>query len=303
MRAVLWFSPCDRLVFSLLMQKSESQVSLVSNSSFSSTNSASMAMRYRRTSSNDMEGSYSAAEVDQLVNRNAELEVLVSTLKQMLDVSRRREKKILLALDASGGTVKLDFDPDNVLDEGHNRPVPFFRNMIDRAAWLIGLLIFQSCSSFILEYNENLLKTHPTIIYFLTMLVGAGGNAGNQATVRVIREIALGRLPDGAKLKFVLKEVVMALCLSIVVGLFGFVRVYFLNSAVSTAEATTVTLALMVIVCISVVVGVLLPIFFHYLGIDPANSGTSIQVIMDISGVLITCFVASFLLDTQLPVL
>jgi cation transporter-like permease len=284
------------------MLKSDSQTSLVSSSSFSSSNSMSSAVRYRRTSSNDMEGSFTAAEVDQLINRNAELEVLVTTLKQMLDVSRRREKKILLALDASGATVKLDFDPDNVLDGGHNKHVPFFRNMIDRAGWLIGLLIFQSCSSFILEYNENLLKTHPTIIYFLTMLVGAGGNAGNQATVRVIREIALGRLPDGTKLKFVLKEVLMAFCLCTVVGLFGFVRVYFLNSAVSSAEATTVTLALMLIVCISVIVGVLLPILFQYMGIDPANSGTTIQVIMDISGVLITCFVASFLLDTQLPI-
>lgn len=27
------------------------------------------------------------------------------------------------------------------------------------------------------------------IVYFLTMLVGAGGNAGNQASVRVIRGI------------------------------------------------------------------------------------------------------------------
>jgi hypothetical protein len=28
------------------------------------------------------------------------------------------------------------------------------------------------------------LYLHPVIIYFLTMLVGAGGNAGNQASVR-----------------------------------------------------------------------------------------------------------------------
>ena len=35
--------------------------------------------------------------------------------------------------------------------------------------------------------DEALLQDHPTIIYFLTMLVGAGGNAGNQASVRVIR--------------------------------------------------------------------------------------------------------------------
>ncbi len=54
----------------------------------------------------------------------------------------------------------------------------------DRAYWLVGLLALQSMSGFILARNEELLQTHPVIVYFLTMLVGAGGNAGNQAAVR-----------------------------------------------------------------------------------------------------------------------
>lgn len=54
----------------------------------------------------------------------------------------------------------------------------------ERAGWLVGLLILQSMSSFILAQNEALLEEHMVIIRFLTMLVGAGGNAGNQASVR-----------------------------------------------------------------------------------------------------------------------
>jgi len=42
----------------------------------------------------------------------------------------------------------------------------------------------QSFSGLILSRNEALLSDHPVIIFFLTMLVGAGGNAGNQASVR-----------------------------------------------------------------------------------------------------------------------
>lgn len=60
----------------------------------------------------------------------------------------------------------------------------FFRGMIDRSGWLVGLLILQSCSSFILSHNQGLLEEHIVIVQFLTMLVGAGGNAGNQASVR-----------------------------------------------------------------------------------------------------------------------
>ena len=62
--------------------------------------------------------------------------------------------------------------------------VSFADALKDRAYWLVGLLTLQSLSGFILARNEMLLQSHPVIIYFLTMLVGAGGNAGNQASVR-----------------------------------------------------------------------------------------------------------------------
>lgn len=62
--------------------------------------------------------------------------------------------------------------------------VSFKDALRDRAYWLVGLLALQSMSGFILARNEELLQTHPVIIYFLTMLIGAGGNAGNQASVR-----------------------------------------------------------------------------------------------------------------------
>mmetsp|Transcript_81989 Transcript_81989/g.265618 ORF Transcript_81989/g.265618 Transcript_81989/m.265618 type:complete len:300 (-) Transcript_81989:195-1094(-) len=44
-----------------------------------------------------------------------------------------------------------------------------------RAGWLVCLLMCQSTSSVILEHFEILITTHPVVIYFLTMLVGAGG--------------------------------------------------------------------------------------------------------------------------------
>jgi hypothetical protein len=38
----------------------------------------------------------------------------------------------------------------------------------------VGLLGFQSLSSFILAGNQRLIADHPVIVFFLTMLVGAG---------------------------------------------------------------------------------------------------------------------------------
>ena len=174
-------------------------------------------------------------------------------------------------------------------------------NLYDRSRWLIGLLIFQSCSSLILANNEALLTNHPSIIYFLTMLVGAGGNAGNQSAVRVIRGIALGDIHDRNYKKFLVREVGMALALSTLMGIAGLIRAT-LSSQTSKAECIAITLSLVLIVFVSIIFGAVLPILLNLLDIDPANSSTSIQVLMDILGVLLTCLVSTLLLDTAIGI-
>lgn len=39
----------------------------------------------------------------------------------------------------------------------------------------------------VLDSYQELLRNHLVITLFLTMLVGAGGNAGNQSAIKVIR--------------------------------------------------------------------------------------------------------------------
>lgn len=263
--------------------------------------------------SNNIQADKDREEISKVVNRNEELETLVVSLKQLLHKCRYREKKLLVALQNCGGdATSLDLENYYVTESDEQMfsesIVPttaffdkstFFANMVDRSAWLIGLLIFQSCSSFILSSNEGLIQKHPNIIYFLTMLVGAGGNAGNQATVRVIREIAVGSLNEKTRWPYILREFAMAFTLAFILGIFGLVRVSIFSS-ISRPEAIAISFALMTIVLISVIVGALLPLLFQLLHLDPANSSTTIQVIMDISGVLITCLVASLLLDSKI---
>jgi Mg/Co/Ni transporter MgtE len=54
-----------------------------------------------------------------------------------------------------------------------------------RGKWLLGLLVLQSMSSVVLDSYHELLQKHLVITLFLTMLVGAGGNAGNQSAIKV----------------------------------------------------------------------------------------------------------------------
>ncbi|RYG65711.1 magnesium transporter [archaeon] len=235
-----------------------------------------------------------------LVNRNAELETLVDSMRSLLDLSRRREKKCLALLQEAGLSHGSDVDDDDSHNAQHSSGSAaslFWRRLLDRATWLVGLLVFQSVSSYILSYNEQILQRHPCVVFFLTMLVGAGGNAGNQATVRAIRNLATGSLTRKDMPAFVGGECLLGVALSCVLGVFGYLRVYWLSSSsISSSECTVIVLALMCIVCTSVLVGSVLPLLFYLLGIDPANASTTIQVVMDISGVLITCAVASSML-------
>jgi cation transporter-like permease len=221
--------------------------------------------------------------IQKLSEQNNALEETVNALRNQVEILKNREAKYISALHTSPDVYVVD-ETISSSDEyllNDNCPmepkISFWRSLYDRALWLIGLLIFQSCSSFILSANEVMLKEHTSIIFFLTMLVGAGGNAGNQSAVRVIRGIALGTISRKTYWPFFKREFRIAICLSILLGFTGLCRA--LISRVSYVETITITCALMTIVLISVITGALLPILLHQLDIDPAHSSTSIQVI------------------------
>mmetsp|Transcript_25514 Transcript_25514/g.62684 ORF Transcript_25514/g.62684 Transcript_25514/m.62684 type:complete len:345 (-) Transcript_25514:286-1320(-) len=178
--------------------------------------------------------------------------------------------------------------------------ISFKEALRDRAYWLVGLLMMQSFSGIILSRNEALLGDHPVIVYFLTMLVGAGGNAGNQASVRVIRGLALGTLNEKTRSQFLNREVKMAASLSVILSVAGFLRAILFKTGIP--EAIAVTSALALIVFSSICLGAVLPLLLEYIGVDPAHSSTSIQVVMDILGVILAVTVSRAILDGPLGV-
>jgi Mg/Co/Ni transporter MgtE len=145
----------------------------------------------------------------------------------------------------------------------------------------------------VLADNESLIMAHPVVIYFMTMLVGAGGNAGNQAAVRIIRGLATGEVqaaPTPGTKRIVSDEIVRAFLLASIIVAAGFVRVVLFDGTI--VDAVAISASLFIIVSSSVILGTLLPLLLSKLGFDAAHASTSIQVIMDVTGVLITCSVA-----------
>lgn len=129
------------------------------------------------------------------------------------------------------------------------------------------------------------------------MLVGAGGNAGNQASVRIIRGIALGTVNEQNRSRVLLRELFMAVTICLLICGIGFLRCLFFSHNTLQETAAIIT-SLGVIVFISILLGAILPFLLHSIGIDCAHASTTIQVLMDILGVLLTCSISSILLRT-----
>ncbi|ORC88437.1 putative Mg transporter [Trypanosoma theileri] len=164
--------------------------------------------------------------------------------------------------------------------------------VFQRTTVLIMLLLFQSLSQFILEMYEELISHHVIIPMFLTMLVGAGGNAGNQSTVRCITGLATREFRQEDYLLVLRKEIACGLISSSLLTLVGFARVYYFYGA-QFYSTIAVSLSLFCIIVISTLLGTTLPFFFKFVGIRKEHAAPCIQVLMDITGVFITCFLCS----------
>ena len=177
-----------------------------------------------------------------------------------------------------------------------------------RGTWLLGLLVLQSSSSAVLERYSDLVKDHIEITLFLTMLVGAGGNAGNQSAISVIRGLATGTIQPTARcaVETMWRQTRVGVALASVLAAGGFARVLASRAAFADAgdvaaavvdpalvAAIGIATSLFAIVTASTLTGSALPFALALAGQDPANAGTTIQVCMDVAGVVITCVVCS----------
>jgi len=184
-----------------------------------------------------------------------------------------------------------------------------------RIVALVTLLLFQSLSSSILQRYEQLIADHTVITLFLTMLVGAGGNAGNQAAVSAITGLATKEYSTRNIFKVLFRELIVAFLIASTLFVIGIGRVvlfyYGKEGTINIFGASnaneimepkimviaSISMSLFIIAFISVLIGAILPFLFKMIKLDPQHAGPTIQVIMDIMGVFITCYISSILLS------
>ncbi|KKP35878.1 MAG: Magnesium transporter [candidate division TM6 bacterium GW2011_GWF2_32_72] len=169
----------------------------------------------------------------------------------------------------------------------------FFKMFYERSFILVALLLAQSISAIISHRYESTLSGF--LMFFMTMLTSTGGNVSSQTSAVVIQGMAAGEIDKYNFWRFLKKEFFMAAMIALVVGIAGFGRVYATDGNVW--GSLTVSLALAVIVMTSVVFGSCIPLILKSLKLDPAfSAGPFLATVMDILGLLIYCYIGSWLL-------
>lgn len=164
-----------------------------------------------------------------------------------------------------------------------------------RVRWLVVLIVGGMFSSTILEGFEATLSAVTALTFYLTILLGAGGNTGNQSSTLIVRALATGDVRGRDWWRILFKELGVGLLLGLTLAAVLAVKVV----ADGHAEILPVlALSLATLMTVTNIVGALLPIGIKKLGLDPALiSNPLIATLSDLTGLLIYLSVARMLLQ------
>mmetsp|Transcript_30915 Transcript_30915/g.51192 ORF Transcript_30915/g.51192 Transcript_30915/m.51192 type:complete len:313 (+) Transcript_30915:35-973(+) len=179
--------------------------------------------------------------------------------------------------------------------------VPFRDAFMARFPWLLSLMLVQSVSGFVLEGFEDLIKEHVILAQFLTMLVGGGGNSSGQTVAELVKALSKGDLKGSVDElpRVLLREASLGAMLAIGLGLGAFPRVRILSHGATNLDAVAIAVSYMLIVVMANTIGVCTVMALNRCGLAPVGAPPVVQVLVDVLGITLTCYVVSFLLGAD----
>lgn len=143
------------------------------------------------------------------------------------------------------------------------------KHVKNRLPWLLILMVAYIFTGMIITSFENRLSELICLVAYIPLLMGTGGNSGSQAATLIIRGIATGEVDLKDSLKILWKEIRIGFVLGLILSVFNFIRVYFLDGN-GALISLTVCFAMLFIVIIAKVLGSMIPLFVKKLNLDPA---------------------------------
>lgn len=166
--------------------------------------------------------------------------------------------------------------------------------MRKRMPWLVLLLFLGMGVSSVVGLFETVVSQIALVVCFQSLILDMAGNVGTQSLAVTIRVLGDENVTMKEKIKFVLKELQIGATNGLLLGAMAilFIGLYVMIAKKKTllyafSVSGCVGVSLLVAMVISSLVGVLTPMFFHKIKIDPAvASGPLITTVNDLVAVV-----------------
>ncbi len=165
-----------------------------------------------------------------------------------------------------------------------------------RGIWLTILFFAALLTAFALRHYEDELERYAWLVWFIPLIISAGGNSGSQSATLVITAMTSGEVKFRDWPVVLRREMIVSLALGSFLSVIGFGVALFI--APTTTDAFVIPLTLLSVIVCGCLCGATLPIMFKRLGLDPAMmSNPFVAGIVDILGIVIYINIARVLLS------
>lgn len=170
----------------------------------------------------------------------------------------------------------------------------------NRLPWLLILMIAYVFTGMIVDGFQGKLEHVPSLIVYMPMLMGTGGNTGSQASTLIIRGLSTDEVDLSDTFKILWKELRIGLIVGTILSVFNFFRIVFFEHR-ELMVALTVCTALVGIVIFAKVLGSMIPLLVKRVNLDPALiANPAISSISDAVALTIYFAMAMVFLGSQL---
>ena len=175
----------------------------------------------------------------------------------------------------------------------------------NRIPWLLVLMVSATFTGLIINTFEARLNAISTVLFAcVPMIMDTGGNAGSQASVTVIRSLALNELSTKDVFKVMWKEIRVSIIIGVTLGIACFGKLMLIDNLLfgyhdyTVFTSFIVAMALALTVIIAKFVGCSLPLLAKKVKLDPAVVASPfITTIVDALSLILYCLIAVALLS------
>lgn len=167
-----------------------------------------------------------------------------------------------------------------------------------RGIWLTILFFAALLTAFALRHYEVELDQYAWLVWFIPLIISAGGNSGSQSATLVITAMTGGELTYRDWPNVLCREAVVASLLGGFISTIGYAVA--VTIAPSAVAALVIPITLMAVIFCGCLCGATLPLLFKRIGLDPAlMSNPFVAGIVDILGIVIYINVARVVLGAS----